>query len=233
MDWHGTMGVPSSYVSWDYVSNISSICWVNPKLLICQYRVLKWGINGGEGKWALMFPKDIEPFIWWLLSYPSPPLLYNPSFLTKWASFAHFSFEEKEESPRVRVYLWFLREERILSRFSIFCIPSKFMKWGKLFEVWKLKLLTHFSNTRHSFIKLQTFSFIEPHEINFFIMDCKNLFSPESHEIHLGIEWDMVLHDPKWKSYHMKSSSIFQFWVKFSLPVHDFDCWSILSSLRV
>ena len=28
-----------------------------------------------------MFPKDIEPFIWWLLSYPSPTLFYiTPDF---------------------------------------------------------------------------------------------------------------------------------------------------------
>ena len=59
-----------------------------------------------------------------------------------------------------------------------------------------LKLLTQFSNTRHSFIKLQTFSFIKPHETHFSIMDCINLISIESHEIHLGIEWDMFLHDP-------------------------------------
>jgi hypothetical protein len=161
------------------------------------------------------------------------PLLYNPSFSTLRASFAQFSFGEKEESPRVRVYLWFSREERILSEFSKFFIPLKFVKWEKIFQVLKLKLLTHFSDTRHSLIKLQTFSFIEPHETQFFITDCKNLFSPKSHEIHIGIEWDMFLHDPKWKSYHMNSCLIFQFLVKFSSLVHDFGCSAILSSLWV
>ena len=135
--------------------------------------------------------------------------LYNPSFSTPWASFSHFSFGEQEESPRVRFYLWFSREERILFEFSRFFIPSKFVSEEKLFQVWKLKLLTQFANTRHSFIKLQTFSFIDPHETHFFITDCKNLFSIESHEIHLGIEWDLFLHDQELKSYHIKSCSIF------------------------
>ena len=124
------------------------------------------------------------------------PLLYNPSFSTPWASFAHFSFGEQEESPRVRVYLWLLREGRILFEFSRFFIPSKFVSEEIFFRVWKLKLLTQFSKTRHSFIKLQTFSFIEPHETHFFITDCKNLFLTESAKIHIGIEWDLFLHDP-------------------------------------
>ena len=59
------------------------------------------------------------------------------------------------------------------------------------------------------FIKLKTFSFIEPHETHFFIMDCKNLFSTKSHEIHLKIKRELFLHDLEWKSYHIKSSSIF------------------------
>ena len=103
------------------------------------------------------------------------PLLYNPSFSTPWTSFVHFTFGEQEESPRVRLYLWFLREERILFEFSRFSISSKFVKWEKLFQVWKLKLFTHFWSTRHSLIKLQTFSFIEPHETYFFIAYCKNI----------------------------------------------------------
>ena len=104
--------------------------------MIRQCRVPRWGINGGEGKWALMFPKDIEPFIWWLLIYPSPPSSIYPSFSTPCDSFAHFIFGEQEESPRVRVYLWFSREERILFEFSRFFIPSKFVSEEKLFQVW-------------------------------------------------------------------------------------------------
>ena len=34
LDWHGTKGVPSLDVSWAYVSNINSIRWVNPMLLV-------------------------------------------------------------------------------------------------------------------------------------------------------------------------------------------------------
>ena len=124
------------------------------------------------------------------------PSCNNSSFSTLWASFSQFIFGEKEEIPRVRVYLWFSREERILSKFSRFLIPSKFVCKEKLFQVWKPQLLTQFSNTRNSFITLQTFSFIEPLETHFFITDCKNLFSPESHEIHFRIEWDLFLHDP-------------------------------------
>ena len=124
------------------------------------------------------------------------PLLYNPSFSTLWSSFAQFIFGEKEESLRLRVYLWFSREERILFKFSRFFTSSKFVSEENFTKYENLKILTQFSNTKHSFIKLQTFSFIEPHETHFFITDCKNLFSPESHEIHLGIEWDLLLHDP-------------------------------------
>ena len=153
--------------------------------------------------------------------------------MTPWASSVHFSFGEEEERPRVRVYLWFSREERILFEFSRFFISSKFVSEENFFQVWKLKLLTQFSNTKHSFIELQTFSFIEPHERHFSSQIVKHLFSTKFHEMHLGIKWDLFLHDPKWKSYHMKSSSIFQFLVEFSSLVHDFGCSTILSSLWV
>ena len=163
----------------------------------------------------------------------SYPLLYNLSFSTPWSSFAQFSFAEKKEIPRVRVYLWFSREERILSKFWRFFIPLKFVKWGKLFQVWRIKLLTQFSNTRHSFIKLQTLSFIEPHETHFFITNCKSLVSPEYHEMNLKIKWAMFLRDPEWKSYHMNPCSILQFFIEFSSFMHDFGCSAILSSLWV
>ena len=152
------------------------------------------------------------------------PLLYNPSFSTPYVSFLHFSFREQEEGLRVRVCLSFLRVERILFEFSIFFISSKFVKCENFSKYENLKFSHNFKNTKHSFIKLQTFSFIEPHETHFSITDYKNLFSPESNEIYLGIEWDLFLHDPKWKSYHMKSSSFFQFLVEFSSPVHEFGC---------
>ena len=76
--------------------------------------------------------------------------LYNPSFSTPWDSFAQFIFGEQEERPRVRVYLRFLREERILFKFSRFFISSKFVKWGKLLKVWKL-------TTSHTIFKHKAF----------------------------------------------------------------------------
>ena len=51
-DWHRTKRIPSLDVSWVNLSNIISIRWGNPKLLICQCRVPNLGINGGEGKWS-------------------------------------------------------------------------------------------------------------------------------------------------------------------------------------
>ena len=104
------------------------------------------------------------------------PLLYNPSFFTPWASFAHFSFGEQEERLRVRVYLWFSREERILFECSRFFISSKFVKWENFSKYENLNFSHNFQNTKHSFIELQTFSFIEPHETNIFITDCKTYF---------------------------------------------------------
>ena len=53
-------------VSWAYVSNLISIRWGNPKLLVLQCRVLKLGSNGGEGKWSKMFPMSLicTIYIW-------------------------------------------------------------------------------------------------------------------------------------------------------------------------
>ena len=42
--------------------------------------------------------------------------------------------------------------------------------------------------------------------------------------MNLRIEWDLFLHDIESKSFHMKSSSFFQFLVEFSLPMDDFGC---------
>ena len=58
--WHETNGITSLDVWWVYVSNISSILWGNPKLLVRQYMVPNLGINGGEGKWARMFPNVLN-----------------------------------------------------------------------------------------------------------------------------------------------------------------------------
>ena len=124
--------------------------------------------------------------------------LYNPSFSTPWASFPHFSFGEKVESPRVRVYLRYSREERILFMFSSFSIPSKFVKWEKLFQVWKLK-------TSHTFLKHKAL-FHQTSNFFFHRTPWDKLFD---HRLYIEIEWDMFVHDPEWKSYHMKSSSFF------------------------
>ena len=62
-------------------------------------------------------------------------------------------------------------------------------------NVRKLKLLTPFQDTKAFFHQTSNFSFIEPHENNFFIVDCEKLFLIEYHEIHLKIEWGLFLHD--------------------------------------
>ena len=87
IDEHGTKEVPSLDVSSTYVSNLSSIHWGNPKLLV-NYLV------------TLEFP----------FSYPN---LYKPLILTLWSSFTPFRFGESERSLGVRVYLIFSKEERI------------------------------------------------------------------------------------------------------------------------
>ena len=56
MDLHRTKGVTLLNVSGAYVSNINSIHWRNTKLLVRECRVQNLGINGGEGKWPIMFP---------------------------------------------------------------------------------------------------------------------------------------------------------------------------------
>ena len=155
-------------------------------------------------------------------TYPS---YITPHFRPHEPHFAHFIFGEKEERPRVGVYLRFSKEERILFEFSRFFISLKFVKCENFSKYENLNFSHNFQNKNHSFI--------EPHETHFFITDYKNLFSTKSHEIHLRIEWDLFLHNLEWKSYHMKSSWIFQFLVKFSSPVHDFGYSSILSSIWV
>ena len=130
------------------------------------------------------------------------PQLYKPLFLTLRASFSPFIFGESERSLGVRVYLSF-------SRFSI---PSKFFEWETFFKYENLNFsstFTCFLNSRHFFTKILNFSFIKLHETNSFTPDCKNIFSSKSHEIHLKIDWNIFLHDPTWKSHHMKPCSLF------------------------
>jgi hypothetical protein len=113
MDWNGTKGILSLDISWYYVSNISSIHLGNPKLLVCQYRVPKLGINGGKGKWPKMIPNVLNKYLV-TLEFPFAYLnKYGTPCLTLWASYAPFSFGESESSLGVRVYLRFLRELRI------------------------------------------------------------------------------------------------------------------------
>ena len=64
MDWHGNRVITSFDISWTYVSNSISIRWGNPKLLVCQCRVLSLGINGDEGKWPRMFPNVLIKLVW-------------------------------------------------------------------------------------------------------------------------------------------------------------------------
>jgi hypothetical protein len=180
-----------------------------------------------------MFPKDIEPFIWWLLSYPSStPSYITPHFRTYDPHLRILALERKRRAQEWEFTCDFREKRGFCSNFQDF--SSHRSLWSeKNFSKYETLNFSHNFQTQGIFVKLQAFSFIEPHETNFFIMDCKNLFSPKYYEIHLGIEWDMFLHDPELKSYHMKSCSVFQFLVEFSSLVHDFGCSSILSSLWV
>ena len=78
----------------------------------------------------------------------------------------------------------------------------------------KLKLITYFFNSMQFSNKLQKLSFIKLHETNSFTPNCKNTFSPESHERNLRIDWNMFLHDPTWKSHLMKPCSFFSVFVR-------------------
>ena len=230
---HCNKGVPSLDVSWAYVSNLISICWGNRKLLARQCKVPKLGINGGEGKWFKMF---LMFWINYLVTLELPftyQILYNPPFLTLWASFAPFSFGESEMNLGVRVLLEiFKRREDLAWVFKIF--HSIKVCWVRK------KILSTKTQTYHLFLKHKSFF---PSLQNLFFhwfpwdtlstMDCKITFSPEPLEWHLIIKWNMFLHDPEWKSNHMKPCSVFQFLVKFSPPAHDFCCSSSLSSLWV
>ena len=103
------------------------------------------------------------------------PLLYNPSFSSPWSSFANFSFGEQEERPRVRVYSWFSREERILSKFSRFVHPIEVCEWRKLSQVWKLKNSPTIFKHKSFFHQTSNFFFHRTPWDTLFIMDCKKL----------------------------------------------------------
>ena len=75
----------------------------------------------------------------------------------------------------------------------------------------------------HKTIFYKLFSFIELRETNFLILIVKNLFSIESHEILIWIEWDLFNCDIEVKIFHMNSSWFFQILVAFSLSVHGFE----------
>ena len=233
MDWHGTKGIPSLDVLWAYVSNLNSIRWGNPKLLVCHYRVPKLGINGGEGKWPKMFPNVLnqlssDSWVSLRLTYS----IWTPNFDPMSLIFTIYLWREWED-PRSESFTWYFREKRGFSLcFSRFSIPSKFFEWDN-FSKYETQTSHLFFNSKNFSTKLQNFSFIELHETNSFTPDCKNAFSFESHEILLRIDWNMFLHDLVWKSHHMKPSSFFQFLVEFSPPTHDFGCYLCLSSLWV
>ena len=120
MDWHGTIGVPSLDVSLVYDSNLSSIHWGNPKLLVRQCKVPNLGINGCEGKRPRIFRNVLFNYLVtleFLLTYPH---VHKPLFSTLWASFAPFIFGESERSLGVRAYLTFSKGKRTQLRFFKF-----------------------------------------------------------------------------------------------------------------
>ena len=175
-----------------------------------------------------MFPNVIESIIWWPLSYPSPTLSYITPYFRPYEPHLHIlALESKRRAQEWEFTCDFREKRKFCLSFQYFSSHWSLLSEENFSKYENLKLITHFSNMRHSFIKHKTFSFIEPHETHFFITDGKHLFSTKYHEIHLGIEWDMFLHDLEWKSYHMKSCSIFQLLVEFSSPVHDFGCLAI------
>ena len=78
----------------------------------------------------------------------------------------------------------------------------------------------------HTFTRKPIFDkllqFIELYETNFLILIVKNLFSIESHEILIQIEWDLFHCDLEVKSFHMNSSYFFRVLVTFSSSMHGF-----------
>ena len=131
MDSLGTKGIPSFFVSRDYVPNLNSIRYGNPKLSIHQWRLPKWGINCGRVKFPIMFPKGSEPFIWWPLSFPSPIMTINPHFQPLKPHLCNWALEIERRSFRVKV-------------------------WVIVWEVWGLKLNSRIfrSNKDFSFQKI-------------------------------------------------------------------------------
>ena len=96
----------------------------------------------------------------------------------------------------------------------------------KFVKVRRLNILTPFQDTKELFHPTYNFFFHQTSWDKLFIMDCENLFSIESHEIHLRIETCLFLNDLESKYFHMKSSLFFQLLVEFSSPVHEFGCSS-------
>ena len=115
----------------------------------------------------------------------------------------------RPHEPRLHILALETKSESLFEIFESredFVWVSKNLHLIETCEVWKLskvikfKLLTPFQDTKAFFHQTYNFSFIEPHETNFFIMDFDNLSSIKSHEIHLEIKWYLFLHDLEWKS---------------------------------
>ena len=96
--------------------------------------------------------------------------LYNPSFLTPWASFAPFSFGEQEERLSVRVFLRFSRVERILFKFSRIFISLKSMKCENL------NFSHHSQKTNHFWPNFQLFLSSNPMRQTFSLWIVKTYF---------------------------------------------------------
>ena len=114
------------------------------------------------------------------------------------------------EEPRSESFTWDFREKRVYSlSFSRFVIPSMFFERENFSKYENSNFSLVFSTQNTLSTNFKTFSFIELHETHSFTLDCKNTFSPELHERHLIIDWNMFLHDPTWKCHHMKPFSFF------------------------
>ena len=93
-----------------------------------------------------MFPKDIEPFIWWLLSYPSPALFYiTPHFRPYEPHLCILAFKRKMRYQEWEFTCDF-RERRG------FC-PS-FQYFSSNWSLWVRKNFSKYENLKFSLISL-------------------------------------------------------------------------------
>ena len=173
----------------------------------------------------LMFPNVIESIIWWLLIYPSPNRSYITPIFNPMSLICTIYLWREWGDPNSESFTCDFREKRGFS--------SSFQDFSFHQSLWSEENFSKYELNFSLVSQTHNILFIKLHESHFFITDCKNTFSPKSHEILLRIDWNMFLHNPTWKYYLMKPCSNFQFLVEISPTTHDFGCSSYFSSLWV